>query len=157
MARTPSTGKLKLWYVPSISNQAAPTATEINAGTNLTAFLRRAGLKRPINPTVIDTSDVSTRYSTTAAGSRGGQPITGEFYRDSVTGSDSAWTTLVENATGFLVVAPFGATPTTGDRVEVWPIEVATREMVDIADNEMQRFTSVMAVTAAPTLTATVG
>jgi hypothetical protein len=157
MARTGTTGVLALRFVPSIANKAAPTVAEINAGTDLTALLVRDGLTTPLEGNTIDVSDVSSSYNSTAAGTYGGQPVGVKLLRDTVSGSDTGWSTLPRLTSGFLVVRRFGgATNASGDafasaqRVEVWPITVLSREMMQIAENEAQKFEVKCAVTSAP-------
>jgi hypothetical protein len=163
MSRTGSTGVLALRWVPTIANIAAPTVAEINAGTDLTSKLTRDGLDRPLDGQSIDTADVSNGHNNTAPGSFGGQGVTGKFLRDTVSGSDTAWTTLTRLASGYLVVRPFGgSTGASGDafaagqRVEVWPSVVNTRKPIPIADNEAQKFEAKFDVTSAPNLDAVV-
>lgn len=165
MARVQSTGVLQLRYVPTISNKSAPTVAELTAGKNLTPFLRRDGLTTPKSGSTIDVSTVEDRYNSTAAGSYGGDPIEIMLYRDNgTTLTDLAWTTLAPASgstaavSGFLVIHRFGAgtaktatsAPTAADRVEVWPIEVTSREMAPIADNEAQRFVVKCAIPTPP-------
>lgn len=153
MARQPSTGVLRLWIVPSVANKSAPTVAEITAGEDITPFLRRDGLQTPKSGSTIDASDVSSRFNKTGKGSFGGDPVRIQLYRDDTT--DTAWDQLPPDTDTNVVLARFGFSgagndPAIGDVCEVWPITVVSREMVPIADNEMQRFESVCAVTDDP-------
>jgi hypothetical protein len=156
MARYASTGILQLHYVASISNAAAPTAAEIAAGSNLTAFLRRDGLTTPLDGSTIDGADVASAYNKTGSGSFGGQPISATFYRNK--GADTAYDALPRGTTGYWVIsrevpaAGAGGTLAAADRVEVWPIDVISRSMMDIADNEYQKFVVTCAVPDAPNI-----
>lgn len=160
MSRQQSTGVLRLSFVPSVANKSAPTTTEINAGTDLTAFLKRDGLTTPKSGKTISLADVSSPFDKTGAGTYGGDAMTLKFYRDSVSGSDTAWSTLVPlsaaapaGTEGFLVVRRFGGASVafaTGNVVEVWPVSVISREMDAIAENEAQSFTVMCAVTDEP-------
>lgn len=160
MSRVPSTGTLQLHFLPGgVSNLAAPTTTEINAGTNLTEFLLRNGLKTPKTGTTIDAADMSSRYNKTGRGSFGGQPVSAVFYRDD--DSDDAWDLLPPDTEGVLVVLRFGGggalgAVQAGDAAECWPVEVVSREMMDTADNEMQKFTVTFSVPDDPNDDATV-
>lgn len=156
MARTASTGVLRLRYVPSIANKAAPTVAEINAGVNLTPWLLRDGLDTPQGGSTIDVAGVESRYNATQSGSYGGDPISATFFRDTVSGSDTAWATLPRGTAGYFVIGRFGLGPAAGDRVEVWEINVISRAMVAIADNESQRFVASCAVPSEPNDSATV-
>ena len=150
MSRTASVGVLKIRYVPTIANKAAPTVAEINAGVDLSSQLTRDGLATPSKGSTIDASDISDAFNSTAAGPYGGDPITAKFHRDAVTGSDTAWSTLPRLTAGYFVVGRFGLTPSAGQRVEVWPITVISREMADTAENETEKFTVTCAVPTPP-------
>jgi hypothetical protein len=163
MSRIASTGVIALKFVPTIGSKTAPTVAEIAAGTDLTALLTRDGLTTPSDGSTIDVAGANDRYNATASGSYGGQPITAKFFRDTVTGTDTAWTTLPRQTTGYLVIRRFGgSTNSSGDafaaaqKVEVWPIDVLSRTMLPIADNEAQKFEVQCAVPSAPEQNATV-
>ena len=153
MARKIGAGVLELAYVLTVSNLLAPTADELNAGTFLTGFLTDGGLATPLDGSIVDSADMGSAYNKTAAGTFGGQPLTIELYRDD--SADTAWDTLARDTLGHIAIARFGlATPGTwaiADVVDLWKIEVITRNPVDVARNEMQRFTSEMAVPEVPT------
>lgn len=158
MARRNSIGEIRLWFVPSIANTAAPTVAEITAGTDLTPQLLRDGLTTPNSGNTIDASDAASRFNKTAPGTRGGDAIGLTLQRDSASGSDTAWTTLVEDTTGNLVVRRFGGATTAvaiGNVVEVYSGTVINREMAPIGD-QTQRFNASFSVEAAPVLNATV-
>lgn len=150
MARKIGAGVLELSYVLTIAVPAAPTAAELNAGTFLTGFLTDGGLSTPLDGSIVDAADMGSAFNKTASGTFGGQALTLELFRDDA--ADTAWTTLQRGTVGFIVVARFGlATPGTyaiADVVDIWTIDVVTRNPVDVARNEMQRFGAEMAVTA---------
>jgi hypothetical protein len=158
MARQPSTGKIRVQFVPTISAVAAPTTTELNAGTDLTPFMTPDGLNTPLNGSTIDVQAANDRYKATAPGSYGGDPITFKGYRDDTT--DTAYTTLARDTTGYIVVRRFAATSgaafASAQKVEVWPVTVISCNPMQTADNEAQKFEATMSVQPAPTLTATV-
>lgn len=158
MARRPSTGVIRVQFVPTIASTSAPTATEINAGTDLTPFMTPDGLDTPLNGSTIDVQAANDRYKATAPGSYGGDPITFRGYRDDAT--DTAYTTLARDTSGYLVVRRFAATSGTAiassQKVEVWPVTVISNNPVPTADNEAQKFECTMSVQPAPTLNATV-
>jgi hypothetical protein len=163
MSRIASTGVIAVKFVPTIGTKAAPTVAEIAAGVDLTGLLTRDGLNTPSEGSTIDVAGANERYNATASGSYGGQPITAKFFRDTVTGSDLAWSTLPAQTQGYLVIRRFGgSTNSSSDafaaaqKVEVWPIDVMDRTMLPIADNEAQKFEVRMAVPTAPVQSATV-
>ena len=163
MARIQPTGTIAIQFVPTVADKTAPTVTELGAGTDLTPFVTRDGLKTPATGNTVDISDVSDLFNSTAPGSYGGDAAELTCYRDTKESADLAWTTLPRGTTGFLVVARSGfgqdsetgmgsndGTPTAGDRCEVYPVTVISRAMNDTADNEASKFTCSLAITAPP-------
>ena len=152
MARIIGAGVLELFYVATVSNPQAPTSTELNAGTDLTGFLTDGGISTPFDGSIVDASDMSSKFNKTAPGTYGGQPLTLELYRDD--SADTAWSTLTRGTSGYIAIARFGlatkGTWAVGDKVDLWPITVVTRNPADVVRNEMQRFTVECAVTAVP-------
>jgi hypothetical protein len=164
VSRIQFTGTGQLRFVPTIANIAAPTVAEITAGTNLTGWMRQDGLKRSVSGNTIDIADASSLFNTTDAGTRDASfSIT--FYRDTVSGSDTAWSTLPDLTRGYFVVAPFGFTgagsgtskaPLATDRCEVWPIVIISRAPEDEGKDKAETFMVNVAVTTTPNLTAVV-
>lgn len=143
MGRYIPDGVLKVRHVPSIANKEAPTDTELAAGDDLTAFLR--GLETPFEGSTVDVSDVSSKFNKTAAGTYGGQPLTAEFYRDDEQANDTAFNLLPRGTTGYFVIARRGGSGTdgaiaVGDLIDVWPIEVITRNPSPYRRNEPTAF-----------------
>ncbi len=165
MSRTGSTGVIAVRYVPTVASAtlATVTAAEITAGIDLTPALMRDGLSTPLEGNTINVAGANSRYNSTASGSYGGQPIMLKLFRDNSPAADNAYTTLTRQTKGFLIIRRFGgATGTSGDafvaaqKVEIWPIEVLERAMMDIALDEPQAFTVKMAVPNEPNENATV-
>jgi hypothetical protein len=159
MARFIPDGKLKIRFVAAIASDAAPTITEINAGTDATPFLR--ALNTPLEGSIVDISDVSSKFNKTAPGTYGGQPVTAEFYRDDVFASDTIWTLLARGVATHIVICRRGGSGTSGaiaatDKVDVWPVTVVTRNPAAYARNEPTGFTVEFAVPEEPTEDATV-
>ncbi|MEV4437483.1 hypothetical protein AB0K09_00450 [Streptomyces sp. NPDC049577] len=166
MARYGSTGKIAIVFAPAVADTAAPTVAEITAGTNLSDYITRDGLKTPSSGNTIDASDIGSRFNKTAAGTYGGDAAEITAHRGSKgggSGDDKAWTTLTQDTVGFLVIGRPGlgqnattgigtkAGPATaGDRVEVYPVTVISRAMADTGDNETAKFTASMAITGEP-------
>lgn len=164
MSRIQFSGTGQIRFVPTIANVAAPTVAEINAGTNLTAFLRQDGLKRSVSGNTIDTADASSLFNTTGLGTRDAS-FSVQFYRDTVGGSDTAWTVLPDGTLGYFVVAPHGFTgagvgtakaPLATDRCEVWPMGVTSRAPDDEGKDKAETFTVNAAITVTPNLSAVV-
>lgn len=153
MSRKGSTGEIKLQLVPTIADKDAPTVAEINAGTDLTPFLTRDGLSTPMDGSTIDVAGANDRYNATAPGTYGGQPVTVKLFRESVAADDDAWAALPIGTDGYLVVRRFGGSDVAfaaAQQVEVWPIDVISRNMLPIADNEAQKFEVACAVPTPP-------
>lgn len=142
MARLGSTGNIRVWFVPTLSSMSAPSAAQITAGTDLTPQMRRDGLTTPRSGNTIDASDASSRQGKTAPGNIDPTVLTLRFQRDSVTGTDTAWSTLVEDTAGHIVVRRFGGSTVAAaaaQKVETYKGSVISREMQQIGD-EVQNF-----------------
>lgn len=116
-------------WVTTIAALATPTSTELNAGQDLTAFVRNMpDLPRSLN--LVDVATLDSKYEKRQVGTRGGELLTLEILRDDA--ADTAYTTLAEDTAGFLVVARKGlATPGTfaiADVVDVYPATVGSLE-----------------------------
>lgn len=147
---------------------AAPTVAEIGAGVDLTGGMLRTGLTTPNTGQTIDASDAGSRFNKTQLGTRGGDAAELSSHRESKSSEDVAWNTLVDETEGWLIVSRFGwdqdagtglgtadGTPTAGDRIEVYPVAVISREMAPIGD-ETSRFVARLAITDEPDLDAVV-
>lgn len=124
----PGTGKVR--WVTTLSSTTAPTATQINAGVDLTPWLRQDGLNRSVTGALTDVADARDTYDRTDIGTYSAS-LEVTFLRDSTAASDTAFTTLQRGTRGFFVVAPFGwtagaTTATAADRCEVWPAVVSS-------------------------------
>ncbi|MEU7044933.1 hypothetical protein AB0A77_28295 [Streptomyces varsoviensis] len=172
MPRYAATGRIAIIFAPSVANINAPTAAEISAGVNLTDYITRDGLKTPSSGNTIDAADIGSRFNKTAPGTYGGDAAEITAHRGSkpgASGDDKAWAALPQDSMGFLIVARTGlgqspttglgtkdGKPTTGDRVEVYPVTVISRAMKEAGNNETDKFTASLAITGEPTQDATV-
>lgn len=142
----------------SATTTLVPNQTEIAAGVVLTPLL--IGLNASSQGNVVPTPALDTLFETSIIGTSQAT-FTADFYRDSVSGSDTAWNTLPRKTTGYMVIARFGGTgtgriPVTGNVVEVWPIIVVSRTMANMANNTVQTFTVTCSVPQEPNEAATV-
>lgn len=152
MARKQSIEEIRVSAVDTIADPTAPTVAELDAGTLLQQAMTRDGLNTPDSGNTVDASDVANLQDKTARGTRGGDTLSITAHRDSEAASDGAWDTLSTDYDGYIVIRRFGGSDTawaSGDTVEVWPIEVISREMASISTNQTQRFTASCAVTDA--------
>jgi hypothetical protein len=129
MAKYAPPGISEVHWVTTIADYTAPTATELNAGTDLTAFVRSMpNLPRGLN--LVDVATLDSKYEKRQVGTRGGDELTVEFLRDDAT--DTASTTLVEDTAGFLTIArkalATAGTFAIGDEVDVYPATIGSVE-----------------------------
>ena len=154
MSRYIGAENIEVWFVTTVADYTAPTAAELNAGVDLTGFLPDNGISTPSEGSIVDAGDMSSKYNKTGSGTFGGQPVTADFYRDSVKANDTAYATLPRGTVGYFAIAPRGlATKGTwaiGDAVDMWPVEVVTRNDGARTRNEMIRFSVTCAVPDVP-------
>ena len=153
MARYVPEGTVEVYFVATVADAAAPTSTELNAGTDITGAMA-GDLVMPFAGSTADAADMSSRFNKTAPGDFGGAEGTFTIHRELASGDDTAYTTLTRGTTGYLAVANRGlTTPGTwaiGDEVDLWPIEVLSREN-QYARNQTLRAQIAMAITDVPT------
>jgi hypothetical protein len=154
----PGTGKIR--WVTTLSSTTAPTAVQINAGVDLTPWLRQDGLNRTVTANETDTADARDTFNRSDIGTYDASlEIT--FLRDSVSASDTAFTTLPRGTRGYLVVAPFGwdeegLTAVALDRCEVWTAVVTALGPESEGANKAQVMKTTFALPDAPVLNAVV-
>jgi len=156
MARWANDGQLRVSVVTTISNIAAPTVAELNAGTLITNFVTKDGLTVPANQNYVDNSSLAETYDAQVVGSFGGA-ITMTGIRDNVT--DTFWDLVVYGTNTHLAVRRGVATATAwtiAQKVEVYPIQWHEPLPTQTASNEQGRFTAAAAVRSQPNLKATV-
>jgi hypothetical protein len=148
-------GFTKMAWVTTVT-LAAPTAAQLNAGTRLETFARNmTNIPRAAN--LVDVATLDTKYEKRQVGTRGGEVITQEFLRDGTT--DTAYTTIVEDGVGYWVIARkgiAGATFAAGDKVDVYPVTVASKVDGTPGRNDPDFFTAEMVVTEEPNRNVTV-
>lgn len=111
----------RAFWVPAISNKAAPTAAEVNAGTELTAKMADiAGFS--YQNQAIPTPTWGTSFNSVIPGEDQVQPSSITFYEDKT--SNPLRTTLAKGTVGHIVLffaGTAGANPAATDKAEVWP------------------------------------
>lgn len=140
----------------AITDIAAPTAAQITAAVNLTGFC--ISLNASSRGNTIPTPSFDSLFETTASGTSAAT-FDADFYRDDDV--DTAWTTLVRGTRGFFIVSRYGGSgtankPIAADKVEVWPVEITSRTMANMASNTVLTFTVTCAVNIEPNENATV-
>lgn len=144
----------KVRYLPAVSNKAAPTLLEWNAGTELTTFVTKDGVNQGVTNNRVNANDIATSFDAELMGSQGVQ-LSLTFFLDS--GTDTPRTTLMTyRTTGFIGIAPFGysgsggTAPAVGDKVHIYPMQTGNPNFPASAANEAQKWTCEMAVTSQP-------
>lgn len=142
----------RVHWVTTIAAIASPTVAEINAGTNLSPFLKKDGVKIGMSQNNVDNATIESAFDAQVVGSWGVAPEL-TMFRDAVGADDDAWTLTVYGTVGFLVVrrgpdnsVAFAA----AQRAEVYPGMMHEPINSDSAANENTTFTVKIAVTSEP-------
>jgi len=154
MADMLNDGNIKLVYAPSIANIAAPTTTELNAGTALECFVTADGLDVTVDEDVISIPKLCETFSAEAPG-RAKYSISLTAVRKDVPAQDTAWNLLVRNTAGFLVFRYNTTVATawaTSQLVQVFPGKCGERRPMKPEMNGATKFTSKWYVSSQPTL-----
>lgn len=158
MADSLGDGRTRVYWVLSISNQAAPTTTELNAGTNLTSLITPDGVVG-FEPDTADV-DVSALDSTFDTKIAGRASFSGTLLRlKKQTGTDAVYNALTRDTAGFVVIRRDVTSTTawtTGDKVEVYPAVLGEVRNLPPASNEVHKYESPIKISSSPSLRATV-
>lgn len=158
MARIIPNENTWIGFATTVASIAAPTAAEIAAAEDLTGFC--ISLNASSRGNTIPTPSFDSLFETTASGTSAAT-FDADFYRDDAVAGDTAWETLPRGTRGFFIVSRFGGSgtanlPIAADKVEVWPVEVTSRTMANMASNTVLTFTVTCAVNIEPNENATV-
>lgn len=156
MARYVYEGYTDVWWVTTISNKAAPTAAEINAGTNLTSFVAKDGVSTNATTNKVDSATIAETFDSQLAGSYGSD-LELSMFRDNT--ADTAWNLWIHGTNGYVVLRRGIATGTAvaaSQKVEVYPAQMLTPVPQNSAANTQVRFVGAVAVTSEPSVKATV-
>lgn len=157
MSRVHPSGQARWWFVPSIANKNAPTVAEINAGIDLTPYMRRDGANRPRSANTVDIADLASPFNKTAGSTYGGDVMEIPFNQDQANPSTvdpirAVLSPLPSSSTGFIVARDFGGSslaPATGHRVDVMPVQTLSKEKAALGD-QAYMWTARFAVTDTP-------
>lgn len=158
MADIPIDGKVRVAWVPTISNISAPTVAELNAGTLLQATMTADGLVG-FKP---ETADVSTSSlaSTFDTNTNGRVSFSGMMLRlKKQTGTDTIWGTLIKDAAGYIVLRRYideATAWTAADKAQVYPSICGETADVDPEPNTLGRYEVPIKLTSEPDLRAVV-
>jgi len=156
MADILSDANTRVSWVTTISNPAAPTVAELNAGVALESFITPDGFSVSTSTAAVDTSALNSSDNTSAAGRRSDDI--------SITMTDQGqaaapWTTFSGKPSGYVVRRSGIAASTAwtaSQKVQVFPSQAGDRQMSSPAPNELQKFTVPFFKTAAVQDAATV-
>jgi hypothetical protein len=118
-------GKSQAVFTLTCGNINAPTVGNITGGTNLSASINDlSGFSFANSP--IDVPDLSTSFVSKIPGPDEVDDSTITYYIDSA--SNPLHTTLAKDVVGFIILADYKilGTWTAGDKVDVWPVQVAS-------------------------------
>jgi hypothetical protein len=111
-------GVSKIYWLPAVSNTAAPSSGEIAAGTDLSAQIAEiGGFKLSNDP--IATPDLATTFDSQINGVDTTEESTLTFHDNDA--SATIRNLLAKGNAGFVMLAPYGTG--TGKRAEVWPVK----------------------------------
>ena len=151
-------GRTRVAWVSTISNIAAPTVAELNAGTLLQSLLTPDGLNG-FQPDTADV-DVSALDSTFNTNIAGRASYSGTMLRlKKQTGTDTVYNLLVRDLQGFVVIRRDVTASTawaSGDKVEVYPAWLGEVRNLDPEANSVHKYEVPVKVSSSPNLRATV-
>lgn len=134
-------------FTPLVADISSPTKSEVDAAVNLTSFL--ISLNASSQGNTVPTPALDSLFETSIPGTVQAS-LSADFYRDNGSGADAdlAWDTLPRAQGGYFLVSRFGGKdtttpnkPTTGDKIEVWPVIVISRTMANMASGTAMTFT----------------
>lgn len=155
MADLISDGKIRVYWVTSISSLSGPTTTELDAGIRLDEDMTPDGLSITPSTADVDTSSLSSTFDTRKAGRRSFD-ISVKIKRQS--SSDTTRTTLVYQAEGYLVVrrdVDASTAWTSAQKCEVYPAQCG-EPTLSYGPNTVQAYEVPLKLTADPETAATV-
>ena len=157
MAKYSPPGVSEVVFTETVSDYLSVTAAECNAATDLTTFVRTLpNIPRTAN--LVDVATLDSRFEKRQVGTRGGDVLSMEILRDSTT--DTAYTTLVEDTAGYLIIARKGlataGTFATADIVDVFPVTIASVADGNPGRNDPDFAVVEMAITSDPSRNQTI-
>jgi hypothetical protein len=147
---------LRVQWVTTIANRAAPTAAELNAGVNYSAFVPVDGVNLGGSRNNASQAMLGDAFVTEEPGTWG-TTIEVTFVRDST--ADTAWDFFAGGykTVGHIVLRRTGTGVfAAAQKVEVYPVTSHEPQMQASAENEYAKFTVTFAITAKPELEAAV-
>lgn len=151
---TPADGAVKVVFVPTIANTAAPTVAEVTAvsAVDLSLYLTSDGWTPGADETTVSDDRLGDTQNYERPGSSS-RSLTVKYVENPTSATDNkASTTLTERTTGFFVVRR-GIIHTTalaaGDKVQVWPVQMGVKDWQPPERNSVLRISQKAFVTGA--------
>lgn len=143
------------WSETAPTDMEAPTVAWIGSAEDWTCFVSSINASSQGNQ--IPVPDLCSRFERSIAGTVNAT-FSAEFYRDDEAAGDVPWDTLVRGKKGYFIVSRFKAgfapgddpKPEAGDTIEIWPVEVTSRQAGPMSSNTVQTFTVQAAVNVVP-------
>lgn len=153
MADVFADGQVRVAYVATISNIAAPTVAELNAGILLQSTLTADGLIGFEATTAeVDTTSLASTFNTKSIG-RDDYSGTMLRLKKQTVGADTIRTTLARATTGYIVIRR-GIAETTNwtaaQQVEVYPIICGRRKELTPTANSVMKYEVPTPITSSP-------
>jgi hypothetical protein len=130
----------------SASNLSAPKVADVVNAVDLTPLT--ISLNASAQGNTVPTPALDSLFETTIPGTSQAS-FSGDFYRDDV--FDNAWLVLPRGTKGTFIIARYGGKPAAaGKKCEVWPVQVTSRSMSNMASNTAETFTVTCSVPVEP-------
>lgn len=145
-------GMTKVSWVVTLSSVSSPTAVQLTAGTDITTFLTKDGLKISLTQNNVANTSLAETFDSQLVGSWSGDPSL-TFKRNN--GTDTAWDLFEWGAVGFLVVRRgllYSTAYAAAQKVEVYPAQAHEPIPNDTAPNAQATATVKLAITSQPDL-----
>lgn len=124
--------------MPSFAKDIEPAIDLTDLTSSFNASSQGNSVPTPSFARLFETSIIGTSQAT----------FTADFYRDDE--DDLAWDTLPRKTKGVFYVTRFGGEIIEGDEIEVWPVQVLSRAMANMANNTVVTFTLTCSVPQEP-------
>lgn len=151
-------GKERWDFLPAVANIASVTTTELNAGIRISQWMTKDGATG-FAPDTAD-SPTASLESTFDANVNGRRSFSNPRIRlKKQSGTDTAYNTLIPDATGFLVRRKSIAATTayaSAQPIQVYPVMCGETAWLDQDDNMPERYDVPIKITSQPNLRAVV-
>jgi hypothetical protein len=151
-------GRTKVYLVPAVSNIAAPTTTELNAGTSIEGLMTPDGLIG-FEPTTadVDNSALNSQFDTLLPGRASFSGTTVRLKKQS--GTDLVYNAYPRDIVVFVAIRRGTLASiawASGDKVEIYPAQTGEPRNLPPAANEVQKYEIPLKITSTPNTRATV-